>query len=160
MGKNDRTHTAETLFAVGLFCVFAVAAFLLMMIGLEAYRNTVTNMQDTFSTRTAMSYVAEKIRRYDTAGGVALGQVEDHPALVLRDRLAGGEYCTYIYADGEDLCELTVRADAAVSADMGERILQVRDFAITDAGGGFYALSASDSGGSTLRCLVHPHSGG
>ena len=160
MGRNERTHTADLLFTIGLFCVFTAAALMLMMIGVQAYRSTAANMRDTFSTRTAISYVAEKIRRCDAAGALALGDVEGRPALVLSEELAGSLYHTYIYADGEDLCELTVQADAAVRADMGEHILQVRDFAIDDAGNGFYAFSASDSGGRTLRYLIHPRSGG
>lgn len=161
MGKNDRTqtHTADLLFTIGLFCVFAAAAFILVMIGVRAYQSTVEHMQDTFSTRTAVSYVAEKLRQHDTDGGAELGQVEGLPALVLHDQLGGESYLTYIYADDQTLYELTVRDGAAVTADMGEQILQVRDFTITDAGSGFYEFSASDSGGRTVRFLTHLRSG-
>ena len=162
MGKNDRTqtHTADLLFTVGLFCVFAAAAFILVMIGVGAYRNTVSDMQDTFSTRTAISYVAEKIRQHDASGGVSIGQVEDRPALVLSDHLGNGTYLTYIYSDGERLYELTVREDADVTVSMGDEIMPVEDFTITDAGGGFYEFSASDSGGRTVRYLTHLRSDG
>ena len=161
MGKNDRvqTHTADLLFTIGLFCVFAAAAFILVMIGIRAYQSTVSNMQDTFSTRTAVSYVAEKLRQHDTDGGAALGEVDGLPALVLSDQVGQDTYLTYIYADGEALYELTVREGADVSASLGEQILQVKDFTITDAGDGFYAFSASDSGGRTVRFLTHLRSG-
>ncbi len=160
MGKNDRaqTHTADLMFTIGLFCVFAAAAFILVMIGIQAYRSTVTHMQDTFSTRTAVSYVAEKLRQHDTAGGVSLGQVEDCTALVLRDQVGGDTYLTYIYADDSSLYELTVREGTEVSVGMGDEILAVQDFTITDAGNGFYEFSASDSGGHTVRFLAHPRS--
>ena len=49
MDKNTRTHTADLLFTIGLFCVFAAAAFILVCIGVQAYRNTARHMQDTFS---------------------------------------------------------------------------------------------------------------
>ncbi len=162
MGKNDRaqTHTADLLFTIGLFCVFAAAAFILVMIGIGAYQNTVEQMQDTFSTRTAVSYVAEKLRQHDAAGSVSLGQVEDLPALVLSDQVGDNTYFTYIYADEETLYELTVGEDTPVTAGMGEQILQVRDFTITDAGDGFYQFSASDSGGRTVRYLAHLRSDG
>ena len=157
MGKNDRaqTHTADLMFTIGLFCVFAAAAFILVMIGIQAYRSTVTHMQDTFSTRTAISYVAEKLRQHDTAGGAALGQVEDCPALVLYDQVGSDTYLTYIYADSTSLYELTVREGTDVTAAMGNKILEVKDFTITDAGDGFYEFSACDSGGHTVRLLAH-----
>ena len=162
MGKKGRaqTHTTDLLFTIGLFCVFAAAAFILVMIGMQAYQNTVKHMQDTFSTRTAVSYVAEKLRQHDISGGVELGRVEDCPALVLYDELGGGAYLTYIYSDGEKLYELTVREDADVTASMGDEIMQVKDFTITDAGGGFYEFSASDSDGHAVRYLTHLRSGG
>ena len=162
MGKNDRvqTHTADLLFTIGLFCVFAAAAFILVMIGIGAYQNTVEQMQDTFSTRTAVSYVAEKLRQHDADGSVSLGRVEGLPALVLSDETGSGTYLTYIYADSETLYELTVRQGTAVTAGMGEQILQVRDFTIADVGDGFYEFSASDSGGHTVRFLTHLRSGG
>ena len=157
MGRNDRaqTHTADLLFTIGLFCVFAAAAFILVMIGIQAYRNTVEHMQDTFSTRTAVSYVAEKLRQHDAAGAVALDQVDGLPALALYDDVGESRYCTYIYADGQALYELTVRDGTPVTADMGNRIIDVKDFTIADAGDGFYEFSASDSGGHTVRYLAH-----
>lgn len=157
MGKNDRaqSHTADLLFTIGLFCLFAAAAFILVLIGVRSYQGTVEHMHDTFSTRTAVSYVAEKLRQHDTAGGASLGQVDGMPALVLRDEMGGGTYLTYIYADGENLYEFTAREDADVDASLGSAIMQVRDFTITDAGDGFYAFSASDSDGRTVRFLAH-----
>ena len=159
MNHRNQSHTADLLFTIGLFCVFAAAAFILVMIGIQAYQNTVEHMQDTFSTRTAISYVAEKLRQHDADGAAALGQVEDCPALVLYDELGTDTYVTYIYSDGETLYELTVRDGTEVTASMGEQIMAVRDFTISDAGDGFYAFSASDSGGRTVRFLTHLRSG-
>ena len=160
MNGKDRaqSHTTDLLFTLGLFCVFAAAAFILVMIGIQAYQTTVAHMQDTYSTRTAISYVAEKLRQHDTAGGVELGQVEGRPALLLHDELAGDSYLTYIYADGDALYELTVRDGAHVTASMGDEIIGVKDFTITDAGDGFYEFTASDSGGHTVRLLLHQRS--
>ncbi len=159
MDKNTRTHTADLLFTIGLFCVFAAAAFILVCIGVQAYRNTARHMQDTFSTRTALSYVAEKLRQHDVSGGAALGQIEDCPALLLYDQLGDDAYCTYIYSDGEALYELTVRDGTDVTASMGSRIMEVRDFTVADAGNGFYEFSAADSDGHTVRYLAHQRSG-
>ena len=161
MGRRSstQTHTADMLFTIGLFCVFAAAAFILVMIGIQAYQNTVSHMQDTFSTRTALSYVAEKLRQHDTDGGVAMTEVDGLPALALSDQVGENTYLTYIYSDGETLFELTVRDGTPVSADMGDEIMQVRDFTIDRSEDGFYSFSASDSSGHTVRYLTHLRSG-
>ncbi len=162
MGKKgtDQSHTTDLLFTLGLFCVFAATAFILVMIGIQVYRSTAGQMQDTFSTRTAVSYVAEKLRQHDTAGGVSMGEIEGSPALVLRDEVNGAAYLTYIYSDGETLYELTIREGTAVTAAMGEDIMAVQDFTIAGSGDGFYEFSASDSEGRTVRYLAHLRSGG
>ena len=162
MGRNDRTqtHTADLLFTIGLFCVFAAAAFILVMIGIQAYQSTAEQMQDTFSTRTAISYVAEKLRQHDAEGCVQLGDVDGLPALVLRDQVGGSEYLTYIYADDETLYELTVRDGTDVSAGLGEQIMQVKDLTIAETGDGFYELTVSDTDGRTVRYLTHLRSDG
>ena len=153
--NRDQAHTTDLLFTIGLFCVFTAAAFILVMIGIHAYQTTVTNMQDTYSTRTAISYVAEKLRQNDTAGSVSLGEVEGRTAIVLSDEMNGTTYLTYIYADDENLYELTVREGMNATLSLGEPILEVRNFAIFDAGNGFYEFTASDTDGNTVRFLTH-----
>ena len=156
---RSQSHVTDMLFTLGLFCVFAAAAFILVMIGIQVYQSTVSQMQDTYSTRTAISYVAEKVRQHDVAGGVELAELEGVPALELTDTINGEDYHTYIYSDGEYLCELTVRSGAEPSLSLGEQILPVQDFSIEDAGGGFLAFSAASSEGGSLRFLLHTRSG-
>lgn len=156
--QGRRASFTDLFFALGLFCVFTVCALLLVGIGLRAYRGTVTQMQDTYSTRTALAYVTEKVRQHDTAGAVCLAEVEDTPALRLTDTVGEETYYTYIYADGSRLLELTVRADAAPARALGEPIFEVKDLTMEDAGGGFWRFSAAGSGGGTMQCLVRLHS--
>ena len=153
--QDRRAAFTDLFFALGLFCVFTACALLLVTIGLRAYRGTVTQMQDTYSTRTALAYVTEKVRQHDTAGAVCLTELEGAPALRLTDTVGESEYYTYIYADDSHLYELTLRAGAEPTRALGEPILEVQDFAVRDAGGGFWSFSAAGSGGETMQCLVH-----
>lgn len=155
MFKRDESHSVDLLFTLGLFCVFAASAFILVIIGIRVYQGTVDQMQDTFSTRTAIAYVAEKLRRHDEAGAVELTQIDGLTALRMTDSVGEDTYCTYVYSDGEYLWELTIRDGVRVSASMGEKIIQVKDFQISGAGGGFYEFTASDSAGGTVRFLIH-----
>ncbi len=159
MLKQKENHTTDLLFTLGLFCVFASSAFLLVMIGLRVYRSTAEDLEDTFSTRTAISYVAEKLRRHDVAGAVELTELEGTPALRLTDRVGEALYDTYIYSDGAWLCELTVRRGTDAALTMGEQIIEVQDFTIRDAGDGFLEFTAGDSAGGTMRFLTHLRSG-
>ncbi len=153
--RNSRSHATDLFFTLSLFCVFAAAAFIVIMIGIRVYQSTVEQMQDTYSTRTAISYVAEKIRRHDASGQVAVSDFEGGDALVLSDDINGVTYLTYIYAQDDYLCELTVRADAQATRAQGEQVIAVEGFSIEELDGGFLEVSAADSGGDTICYLLH-----
>ena len=59
------SHIIDLLFVLSLFCVFTVCAFLVVSIGANVYRATAENMENTYSTRTALAYVTEKLRQHD-----------------------------------------------------------------------------------------------
>ena len=145
----------DLFFTLSLFCVFSVCAFLVVIIGVNAYEATVSHMEETCSTQTALSYTAEKIRRHDTAGSVLLGKVEDETALVLKDIIKEDTYLTYIYPDSSALYELTVREGTPVSKDMGEEITKVENFSISSRDDGLLEFSASDHTGLGIRFFLH-----
>lgn len=73
----------------------------------------------------------------------------------MKDQVGEEIYITYIYPDTDSLYELSVREGASVSAELGEKILEVKDFHITDKGRGFLEISASDADGILVSLLVH-----
>ncbi|MCI8632138.1 MAG: DUF4860 domain-containing protein [Lachnospiraceae bacterium] len=156
MNANHRpSHTTDLLFSLGLFCVFAACAFIVIMIGIHVYQGTVEDMQNTYSTRTALSYVTEKIRQHDRSGCVSTASLDGKTVLVLSDSIDDTTYLTYIYADESALYELTIQEGAEPQLDMGEAIIEVKDFSIEEAENGFYQFSAADQSGDTVSLLLH-----
>ena len=155
MKKKNHTHVTDVLFTLSLFCLFTACAFLVILIGIQVYKTTVSDLVDNYSSKTALSYVTEKLRQHDFAGGVSVTSLEGETALVLADDAEGETYLTYIYPYENALFELSVKECAAVSRDMGQEILQVQDFSITDKGNGFFELSASDTHEKNLTFLFH-----
>ena len=127
--RQFQSHTVDFLFTLSLFCVFAVCAFLVVSMVIKVYRSTARYLEDTYSARTALSYVT--------------------------DEIDGSIYETYIYPDGGYLCELVVRQGTEVFASMGQQILQAEDFAIEDLGEGFLRFTVPDSRGQVLSFLLH-----
>lgn len=156
--QRDLTHSTDLFFTLSLFCVFAASAFLVTLVGIRVYQSTTNDLEDTYSIRTAFAYVAEKIRQNDNAGRVALGTLEDQPALILEEEADGQTYLTYIYYDNTSLYELNINATSQPSRSLGERILDVRDFSFSTRSDGLLELSASDSRGRRSSILLHPRS--
>lgn len=153
-GQNS-AHIIDFLFVLSLFCIFTVSAFLVVIIGANVYRSTVKNMENTYSTRTALSYVAEKLRRYDSNGLVSLTDLDGMPALAFYDSMDTEDYITYIYSDGDALFEFTAGSDADVSPNMGEEVISVKNFSISEKDNGFLCLSAEDADGNVTTLYVH-----
>lgn len=155
MKPRNRTHVTDILFTLSLFCLFTACAFLVVLTGIQVYRTTVSDMEDNYSSKTALSYVTEKIRQHDFAGGVSVVSLKGENALVLKDQADGETYLTYIYAYQDYLWELSVKEGTPVSRDMGQKIIQVQDFSIEKKENGFFELSASDSRQNPLTILFH-----
>lgn len=153
------THMVDLLFTLALFCVFAASALMVVLIGANVYQNTVEGMDENFSARTSVTYVATKIRQNDTEGTAYISTLEgDIPALVLEQELEGGVYETWIYYCDGFLRESFVREGNAVNPQGGQEILEVADFHIGRAGNSF-ALAATDHNGNTTELVVTPRCG-
>ena len=154
-----RPHIVDFLFSLALFCVFAVCAFSVIIIGAGVYRRIAQNMEDTASAGTAFAYVTEKLRQHDREGGIAVSDVEGRTALLLTDTVNGAEYETWIYSSGDALCEAVVKEGTAFSPSPEDEILKIRDFTITLREDGFLELSARNGQGAETSCLLRPHTG-
>ena len=60
-----KRHLTDLFFVLSLFGVFAVSSFTLILIGVQVYQASVSQFEDTYSTGTALSYTAEKLRQHD-----------------------------------------------------------------------------------------------
>ena len=73
---NDKTQEkhfiVDILFVLALFGVFAVSALSLVTIGADVYQHTVEDMSVNYDSRTAVSYIMEKVRQSDTADSISL----------------------------------------------------------------------------------------
>ena len=62
--RNQEKHfIVDILFVLALFGVFAVSALALVTIGADVYQHTVEDMGVNYESRTAVSYILEKVRQ-------------------------------------------------------------------------------------------------
>lgn len=153
--SSVRRPLVDFLFTLSLFCIFAATAFLVVIIGANAYRNIVQHMDDTYSTRTSLAYVTEKIRQHDAEGMLSLADINGNTVLILHDQSKEAAYDTYIYPYGNAVCELVLREGTEFSPDQGDPVVQVNNFTIEKIGNGFLNLSAEDKEGNTVSFFLH-----
>lgn len=74
--KQEKHYIVDILFVLALFGVFAVSALALVTIGADVYQHTVEDMGVNYESRTAVSYIMEKVRQNDTADSIFLTDLE------------------------------------------------------------------------------------
>lgn len=157
MNSKSGTHMIDLLFTLALFCVFAASALLVVLIGASVYKNTVEQMDESFSNRTSLTYVTNKVRQNDVAGGVYLSKLEGKDALVLEQTVDTDVYQTWIYHDEGALKELFVSSESEIHLADGQAIIEVPGFKFEQSDSVLYISSVDKDGAEirqqiTLRC--------
>lgn len=148
--KEENRHIVDVLFVLALFCVFAISALMLVTIGANVYQKTVNNMDANYSSRTAFSYVTEKIRQNDTSQTISIGSIENHPAIILSQDIDGRIFNTYLYEYDGYLTELFTSADLNLGGDIlkaGHPLIPIKDFSLSEIESSLYrfVLSTEDT---------------
>ena len=119
--NSRRTHMIDLLFPIILFFIFTISAVVVILLATRIYESTTraSGLNDT--SRTALSYVSEKIHQSDSFNTITLGTLDDCEALIIThtDELAG--YITYIYVYENQLKELFIKNGVTAKASVGKR---------------------------------------
>ena len=96
---NKNKHVIDMIFPIALFFVFISSCFIVLILSFHTYRKTVQLEQSNYQTRTALSYITQKIHQNDLIGSVSLQQIDQKDVLVLKSSYSQGKYTTYLDKD-------------------------------------------------------------
>lgn len=145
---------------LALFCVFAASVLLTLLLGIRAYSTVSSGADRTFDRRTALSYVAEKLRHADGDGGVSLGEFGGSPALIISEEYEGVEYETRIYIYEGVLRELFCEKGLELGPEAGNEIIPGSALRLDLRDGGLLEIRFTDSQGRSERIFTALRSGG
>lgn len=159
--KRDKS-IMDVFFMIALLGVFIVSALFVLLFGAKIYEKTVKDSDKNFSTRTARSYITEKIRSHDYSGGIEIiSDVEDaaNSIMILKDFANEKEYNTYIYVDNGFLKEYMAPAEVDFSKDRGTQILEVGSFFADKVNDGMFHFVIEDKYNQMMLFYVSLYSG-
>lgn len=156
--EKQKYHMVDLLFTIALFCVFAVSSLSVILIGANVYRSVTSRASDTYSTRTVLSYIAQKFQSMDNGCPAELLNLDGLDTLALYQEYNGELFVTYIYEDGESLRELFTRADAAFDPGAGSTIMKAAGFRIEEVKDGIFYLQVESPGGEQAGVFLRPKS--
>ena len=125
---NRRSTKIDSVFVIALFTMFAVTAFLLILIGAKQYQHTADTMDSNYDSRTISSYLTEKIRQSDSQGQVSIQKLEGIDSLAIETIENEIAYITYIYYYDNALREIVVNDQSVFSLSTGQEIIKTGGF--------------------------------
>ena len=160
MNRKSQGHSIDTLFTFLLLLSFLLFSLLIAGTGSVVYQHGTDSLNKNYTSRTALSYLTEKLRQHDRAGDAAIGKLDGIPSLVLYEEQNGTRYCTYLYFYDGALRELFTRESNAPSADMGTAIAELSGFTFsveagTDDSEPVLLLTVTDGDGNVDTARIH-----
>ena len=158
--KQEKHFIVDILFVLALFGVFAVSALALVTIGADVYQHTVEDMGVNYESRTAVSYIMEKVRQNDTEDSICLTTLEDTPAICMLSRMDDDIYCTYLYLYDGHLKELFMKQGTSLGGQIlpaGTDIMELRDFAPEYASENLIRVRLQTASGESHTFYIHIH---
>ena len=134
---KSRSHQADSFFVMLLFFLFALTAFILVLIGVKQYKSTANAMNYNYEVRTVTSYLREKVRQNDSDAAISVETIND---IV---------YNTFIYYYDGSLRELYVQDGSSYSLDSGQMIVEIGGLDMTETTDKMITVTITDTSGGT-----------
>jgi len=83
MATKSSSLKIDTVFALMIFCVFAISVFLVLILSGSTYRNMVDTAAYGQNERIALSYIRTKVRQADVSGAVSVTDFRGANALTI-----------------------------------------------------------------------------
>lgn len=155
---HSKKHTVDILFILALFGAFIVSALLIVVLGARVYQSTVSHADHSFTSRTSLSYITEKIRQHDEDGSVSVTEVEGRPVLLLTQTYGDTSYYTYLYHYDGCLKELTAEDYYQPALSQGQNILPVSSLKMEQINDSLYSFEIADADGNAVSFYVSVYS--
>lgn len=152
--SREQKHVFDALFVILLFFIFLICALSIVVIGSSVYNQVTQNMNEHFSNKTALSYIVEKVRQNDVAGGIELTEKEGINTLQISSQINEEEFVTFIYVLNGQLMELFVRSDNLLPLSAGETIMDVNAMAMERIQDGLISVEITDVHGNSSQVLL------
>lgn len=152
--RTERKHVIDFLFPLALFFVLTATSVALVVLASGTYSRQVQDSEDSFASRTALSYVTEKIHQADEYGAVYAGTFDGQDAIVIRQTYSEQTYVTYLYEYDGYLRELFIQDGVDAKASDGRKILASVCFSFDETQDGLFHLYSTNKDGSISDTYV------
>lgn len=124
MNRNQNRWKMGSLMALLLFVIFAVCILAVLLTGADVYKRLVERDRNSYSYRTAASFLTTKVRQADRLDALEVQQHEGQDVLVIAEEIEGSRYETWIYCYDGFIRELFAAADSGLLLEAGDEVTE------------------------------------
>lgn len=150
----------DTIFVLSLFCVFAAAVLMTLILGTKIHSAIEKASDKAYYSRTALSYITEKLRHCDSADSAEISEFGGTSALVLTELYNDVEYETVIYVYDGAVRELFREKGLNFGPDAGSEIIKAKALSFAFVSDGLVRIDYTDPKGGSDSTFVYLRSGG
>lgn len=151
---SNKKHVIDLIFPIALFLVFAASALLVILLAANIYQRTTAMAEVNYESRTALSYVTEKIHQGDAGGEITIGTFDGHDSIIIGQNYGSQHYQTYIYEDEGILRELFIQEGTKASAADGREITEVHQLQMEQLADGLFRFTCVGADGKELNAVA------
>lgn len=163
--KQEHSFIVDVLFVLALFGVFAISALVLVTIGADVYQHTVQDMSANYETRTAVSYLTEKVHQNDITSAegesnACITTLNGTPALMLSQEVNEEVYSTYLYLYDGYLKELFMQQNNSLGGnalEAGVNIMKLDSFHLQQMNSNLLSIEMATIQGESYQIYVSTH---
>lgn len=165
MKRTSNRHRMDGVFVLLLFAVFAGSVLLVLLFGASSYEKLVKRDNDAYNQRTGISYIAAKLRHYDSKDCIYVGSFSDMSdvtkdeinTIYLKLEAEGEVYYTKIYYYDGYLREVLCVGEGDISPEYGSCILAAKGLVVRK-NGKFITIGITNDDGSFCEYEYWPRS--
>ncbi len=143
-------HSIDFIFPVMLFFIFSLCAVTAILLAANVYSETASGASLNASSRTAVSYITEKIHQSDENGNTSTGRFNGIDAIIIDQ----DDCRTYIYEYQGTLYELYEKKEAHALPGSGNKIMDVKEFTIEESYDRLITVTCEDENGIKTKASV------
>ncbi len=148
MKHFKQPQIVDYIFSAALLGLFAISAIFVVFFGARVYETINTGINHNFTSRTAVSYITEKLRQRDSEGTATISVIDGISTIHLIKKTDEILENTYIYSDGGYLKEITLHDEEAPDLSLGIPIMELNKFDVKEVAGGVYSITVVDTDGN------------
>lgn len=151
---KERSHSIDIIVALLLFCLFTGAMLAVLLSGAGAYKDVNAEMEEQFGERTCVSYIAAKVRHYDSLDSVEITDFGGVDALSMKEEIEGATYITLLYYYEGYVKELFFEEGINLAPEDGLNVIAAEGLALEEAEPGLLRVECLAGGRSAELYLA------